>query len=111
MSDVANALRTKIRKAAEDGAQEEIRADAEILKLMQAMDDLEKKSDHFAYVNNYKFCQVWRMNSHRCAQLARELRAAEVAMHAHILAEAAPPPPPPPPKSPLTKRGNFLKRI
>lgn len=50
MSDVANALRLKIRKAAEDGAAEEIRADTEIQKLMQAMDDIEKKSDHFSQV-------------------------------------------------------------
>lgn len=55
---MANTLRAKIRKAAEDGAIEEIKADAEIVKLMQAMDDLEKKCKHFSHVNNYKFCQV-----------------------------------------------------
>ncbi|XP_072944853.1 dynein regulatory complex protein 1-like [Epargyreus clarus] len=103
MSDVANKLRSKIRKAAEDGATEEIKADAEIVKLMQAMDDLEKKSRHFSHVNNYKFCQVWRMSVARCMGLARQLRQAEVALHAHILAEPPPQPPPPPPKSPLTK--------
>lgn len=58
MSDVANSLRARIRKAAEDGAIEEIKADAEIVKLMQTMDDLEKKSLHFAHVNHYKFSQV-----------------------------------------------------
>ncbi|XP_053610676.1 dynein regulatory complex protein 1 [Plodia interpunctella] len=103
MSDVANTLRSKIRKAAEDGAQEEIRADAEISKLMQAMDDLEKKAEHFSHVNNYKFSQVWRMSSAKCAQLSRDLRQAEVALHAHILSEPPPPPPPAPPKSPLAK--------
>ncbi|XP_013199434.2 dynein regulatory complex protein 1 [Amyelois transitella] len=103
MSDVANTLRSKIRKAAEDGAQEEIRADAEITKLMQTMDDLEKKSEHFSHVNNYKFSQVWRMSAAKCAQMSKELRQAEVALHAHILSEPPPPPPPPPPKSPLTK--------
>ncbi|CAH4029957.1 unnamed protein product [Pieris brassicae] len=101
MSDVANSLRAKIRKAAEDGAIEEMRADTEVMKLMQAMDDLEKKSRHFAHVNNYKFSQVWRMSSAQCGTLSRQLRAAEVALHAHILAEPPPPPPPPPPKSPL----------
>lgn len=106
MSDVANALRVKIRKAAEDGAIEEMKADAEIIKLMGAMDDLEKKSDQFAHVNDYKFGQVWRMCASRCSDLARELRQAEVAIHAHILAEPPPPPPPPPPKSPLkVKKG------
>ncbi|KAI8439455.1 hypothetical protein MSG28_013235 [Choristoneura fumiferana] len=65
MSDVANSLRAKIRKAAEDGAIEEIKADSEIIKLMQAMDDLEKKSGHFSHVNNYKFSQVWRMSAAR----------------------------------------------
>lgn len=58
MSDVANTLRARIRKAAEDGALEEIKADAEIVKLMQAMDDLEKKCHHFSHVNDYKFNQV-----------------------------------------------------
>lgn len=58
MSDVANSLRAKIRKAAEDGAIEEIKADAEIVKLMQTMDDLEKKSNQFSHVNHYKFSQV-----------------------------------------------------
>ncbi|XP_028168765.1 dynein regulatory complex protein 1 [Ostrinia furnacalis] len=106
MSDVANNLRSKIRKAAEDGAIEEIKADAEIVKLMQTMDDLEKKSMHFSHVNHYKFSQVWRMSAARCAQLMRELRQAEVALHAHILSEPPPPPPPPPPKSPLSKLEN-----
>ncbi|CAK1555615.1 unnamed protein product [Leptosia nina] len=96
MSDVANSLRAKIRKAAEDGAIEEARADAEV-----AMDDLEKKSRHFSHVNNYKFSQVWRMSAAHCMSLSRELRAAEVALHAHILSEPPPPPPPPAPKSPL----------
>lgn len=50
MSDVANSLRSKIRKAAEDGAAEELKADAEIVKLMQAMADLENKSEHFSQV-------------------------------------------------------------
>ncbi|XP_061718867.1 dynein regulatory complex protein 1 [Cydia pomonella] len=103
MSDVANKLRAKIRKAAEDGAIEEIKADAEIVKLMQAMDDLEKKSYHFAHVNNYKFSQIWRMSVARCAELAKQLRLAEVALHAHILSEPPPPPPPPLPKNPLWK--------
>ncbi|XP_073961538.1 dynein regulatory complex protein 1 isoform X2 [Choristoneura fumiferana] len=103
MSDVANSLRAKIRKAAEDGAIEEIKADSEIIKLMQAMDDLEKKSGHFSHVNNYKFSQVWRMSAARCLELSKDLRRAEVALHAHILAEPPPPPPPPPPKSPLSK--------
>lgn len=58
MSDIANSLRSKIRKAAEDGAIEELKADAEIVKLMQTMDDLEKKSLHFSHVNHYKFSQV-----------------------------------------------------
>lgn len=108
MSDVANKLRSKIRKAAEDGAIEEIKADAEIVKLMQAMDDLEKKSRHFSHVNNYKFSQVWRMSVARCMNLSRQLRQVEVALHAHILSEPPPQPPPPPPKSPLTKYGNYL---
>ncbi|CAH0725742.1 unnamed protein product, partial [Brenthis ino] len=104
MSDIANALRAKIRKAAEDGATEEIRADAEIVKLMQAMADLEKKCKHFSHVNNYKFSQVWRMSAARCAELSRRVRHAEVALHAHLLAEPPPPPPPPPPPtSPLSK--------
>ncbi|XP_068618005.1 dynein regulatory complex protein 1-like [Battus philenor] len=103
MSDVANNLRAKIRKAAEDGAIEEIKADAEIIKLMQAMDDLEKKSRHFSKVNNYKFSQVWRMSESHCIELAREIRNTEVALHAHILAEPPPPPPPKFPRSPLAK--------
>ncbi|CAH2092948.1 unnamed protein product [Euphydryas editha] len=103
MSDVANTLRAKIRKAAEDGALEEIKADAEIVKLMQAMDDLEKKCRHFSHVNDYKFNQVWRMSAARCGALARRVRAAEVALHAHVLAEPPPPAPPTPPKSPLAK--------
>ncbi|KAI8439458.1 hypothetical protein MSG28_013235 [Choristoneura fumiferana] len=77
MSDVANSLRAKIRKAAEDGAIEEIKADSEIIKLMQAMDDLEKKSGHFSHVNNYKFSQVWRMSAARCLELSKDLRRAE----------------------------------
>lgn len=105
MSDVANSLRAKIRKAAEDGAIEEIKADNEIVKLMQAMDDLEKKSGHFSHVNNYKFSQIWRMSAARCLELSKDLRRAEVALHAHILSEPPPPPPPPPPKSPLSKYG------
>ncbi|KPI96985.1 Coiled-coil domain-containing protein 164 [Papilio xuthus] len=103
MSDVANSLRSKIRKAAEDGAIEEMKADAEIIKLMQAMDDLEKKCRHFSKVNNYKFTQVWRMSESQCAQLSRDIRNTEVALHAHILAEPPPPPPPKFPKNPLTK--------
>ncbi|XP_063537087.1 dynein regulatory complex protein 1 [Cydia strobilella] len=103
MSDVANKLRAKIRKAAEDGAIEEIKADTEIVKLMQAMDDLEKKSYQFAHVNNYKFSQIWRMSVARCTELAKQLRLAEVALHAHILSEPPPPPPPPLPKNPLWK--------
>ncbi|XP_013148112.1 PREDICTED: dynein regulatory complex protein 1 [Papilio polytes] len=103
MSDVANSLRAKIRKAAEDGAIEEMKADAEIIKLMQAMDDLEKKCRHFSKVNNYKFTQVWRMSESQCAQLSRDIRNTEVALHAHILAEPPPPPPPKFPKNPLTK--------
>ncbi|RVE42408.1 hypothetical protein evm_012945 [Chilo suppressalis] len=106
MSDIANSLRAKIRKAAEDGAIEEMKADQEIVKLMQAMDDLEKKSYHFSKANHFKFSQVWRMSTARCSQLARELRQAEVALHAHILSEPPPPPPPPPPKSPLLKLEN-----
>lgn len=74
MSDMANALRSKIRKAAEDGAIEEIKADAEINKLMQTMDDLEKKSDHFSHVNHYKFTQVWRMCASKCLELSKQLR-------------------------------------
>uniref|UniRef100_A0A2H1V4W7 SFRICE_000310 n=1 Tax=Spodoptera frugiperda TaxID=7108 RepID=A0A2H1V4W7_SPOFR len=103
MSDMANALRSKIRKAAEDGAIEEIKADAEINKLMQTMDDLEKKSDHFSHVNHYKFTQVWRMCASKCLELSKQLRHGEVALHAHILAEPPPPPPQKPPKSPLNK--------
>ncbi|XP_045774505.1 dynein regulatory complex protein 1 isoform X1 [Maniola jurtina] len=103
MSDIANSLRSKIRKAAEDGALEELRADAEIGKLMQAMDELEKKGRHFSHVNNYKFSQVWRMSAARCGELVRSVRAAEVALHAHVLAEPPPLAPPPPPKSPLAK--------
>ncbi|KPJ18758.1 Coiled-coil domain-containing protein 164 [Papilio machaon] len=103
MSDVANSLRAKIRKAAEDGAIEEMKADAEIIKLMQAMDDLEKKCRHFSKVNNYKFTQVWRMSESQCAQLSRDIRNTEVALHAHILAEPPPPPPPKFPKNPLIK--------
>ncbi|XP_059052716.1 dynein regulatory complex protein 1 [Achroia grisella] len=103
MSDIANNLRSKIRKAAEDGAVEEIKADAEIVKLMQTMDDLEKKSEHFSHVNHYKFSQVWRMAAARCSQLLRELSQAEVALHAHVLSEPPPQAPAPPPKSPLAK--------
>ncbi|XP_063625986.1 dynein regulatory complex protein 1 isoform X2 [Cydia splendana] len=103
MSDVANKLRAKIRKAAEDGAIEEMKADAEIVKLMQAMDDLEKKSYQFSHVNNYKFSQIWRMSMARCTELAKQLRLVEVALHAHILSEPPPPPPPPLPKNPLWK--------
>ncbi|CAG4942479.1 unnamed protein product [Parnassius apollo] len=103
MSDIANNLRTKIRKAAEDGAIEEMKADAEIIKLMQSMDDLEKKSRHFSRVNNYKFSQVWRMSEAQCAQLFSDIRNTEVAMHAHILAEPPPPTQPKPSKSPLSK--------
>ncbi|XP_050682210.1 dynein regulatory complex protein 1 isoform X2 [Leptidea sinapis] len=103
MSDVANKLRAKIRKAASDGAIEEIKADAEVVKLIEAMAELEKKSYQFSYVNNYKFTQVWRMSAVECSNLAKELRQAEVALHAHILAEPPPPPPPPPPKSPFHK--------
>ncbi|XP_052756907.1 dynein regulatory complex protein 1 isoform X2 [Galleria mellonella] len=103
MSDIANNLRSKIRKAAEDGAIEEIKADAEIVKLMQTMEDLEKKSEHFSHVNHYKFSQVWRMSAARCSQLLRELRQAEVALHAHVLSEPPPQPSAPPPKSPLSK--------
>lgn len=106
MSDVANSLRSKIRKAAEDGAIEEMRADAEIIKLMQTMDDLEKKSDHFAQVNHNTFTQVWRMSHARCLELSKEIRHGEVALHAHILAEPPPPAPAKPPKSPLAKYGN-----
>lgn len=106
MSDIANSLRAKIRKAAEDGAIEEIKADAEIIKLMQIMDDLEKKSDHFAQVNHNKFTQVWRMSSARCLELSKELRHGEVALHAHILAEPPPPAPHRPPRSPLATYGN-----
>ncbi|CAG9564696.1 unnamed protein product [Danaus chrysippus] len=108
MSDVANTLRSKIRKAAEDGAIEEIKANAEIVSLMQAMEDLEKKCRHFSHVNNYKFSQVWRMCGSRCAGLARRVRSAETALHAHVLAEPPPPPPPPPPKSPLSKYENEI---
>ncbi|XP_075980358.1 dynein regulatory complex protein 1-like [Anticarsia gemmatalis] len=103
MSDVANSLRAKIRKAAEDGALEEIKADSEIIKLMQTMDDLEKKSDQFSHVNHYKFSQVWRMSAASCLELSKQLRQGEVALHAHILAEPPPLPPAPPPKSPLHK--------
>ncbi|VVD01177.1 unnamed protein product [Leptidea sinapis] len=103
MSDVANKLRAKIRKAASDGAIEEIKADAEVVKLIEAMAELEKKSYQFSYVNNYKFTQVWRMSAVECSNLAKELRQAETALHAHILAEPPPPPPPPPPKSPFHK--------
>ncbi|KAJ8712340.1 hypothetical protein PYW07_005182 [Mythimna separata] len=101
MSDIANSLRAKIRKAAEDGAIEEIKADAEIIKLMQTMDELEKKSDHFAQINHNKFAQVWRMSSARCLELSKDLRQGEIALHAHILAEPPPPAPHKPPKSPL----------
>ncbi|CAK1586986.1 unnamed protein product [Parnassius mnemosyne] len=103
MSDIANNLRTKIRKAAEDGAIEEMKADVEIIKLMQSMDDLEKKSRHFSRVNNYKFSQVWRMSEAQCAQHFNDIRNTEVALHAHILAEPPPPPQPKPSKSPLSK--------
>ncbi|XP_022822853.1 dynein regulatory complex protein 1 isoform X2 [Spodoptera litura] len=109
MSDIANALRSKIRKAAEDGAIEEIKADAEINKLMQTMDDLEKKSDHFSRVNHYKFSQVWRMCASRCMDLSKQLRHGEIALHAHILAEPPPPPPQKPPKSPLNKLEDVKK--
>nr|XP_032519380.1 dynein regulatory complex protein 1 isoform X2 [Danaus plexippus plexippus] len=108
MSDIANTLRSKIRKAAEDGAIEEIKANAEIISLMQAMEDLERKCRHFSHVNNYKFSQVWRMCGSRCAGLARRVRNAETALHAHVLAEPPPPPPPPPPKSPLAKYENEI---
>ncbi|KAM3965868.1 LOW QUALITY PROTEIN: dynein regulatory complex protein 1 [Aphomia sociella] len=104
MSDIANNLRSKIRKAAEEGAIEEIKADAEIIKLMQTMDD--KKSEHFSQVNHCKFSQVWRMSAARCSQLIQELRQAEVALHAHILSEPPPQPLSPPPKSPLSKYEN-----
>ncbi|CAH0589032.1 unnamed protein product [Chrysodeixis includens] len=104
MSDVANALRSKIRKAAEDGAIEEKKADLEIIKLMQTMDDLEKKSDHFAHVNHYKFTQIWRMSTAKCIDLSRKLRQGEIALHAHILSEPPPPPPPKAPKNPLNKK-------
>ncbi|XP_041982173.1 dynein regulatory complex protein 1 isoform X2 [Aricia agestis] len=103
MSDIANALRAKIRKAAEDGALEEIKADTEIVKLMQTMEDIEKKARHFAQVNNYKFLQVWRMSSDRCTELARCVRDAEVCMHEHVLAQAPPPPHAKPPRNPFTK--------
>lgn len=105
MSDVANTLRAKIRKAAEDGALEEVRADAEIVKLMQSMDDLEKKSNQFSYVNNNKFIQIWRMSAAKCGQLTQEIRKGEVALHAHILAEPPPSAPAPPSKNPLAKYG------
>lgn len=108
MSDVANALRSKIRKAAEDGAIEEKKADLEIIKLMQTMDDLEKKSDHFANVNHYKFTQIWRMSTARCIELSRKLRQGEIALHAHILSEPPPPPPPKAPKNPLNKKGKLI---
>ena len=111
MSDIANSLRSKIRKAAEEGAIEEIKADAEIIKLMKTMDDLEKKSDHFAQVNHNKFTQVWRMSSARCLELCKELRHGEVALHAHILAEPPPPPPGKPPMSPLAKYGNNIDTL
>ncbi|KOB67325.1 Ribosomal protein L11, partial [Operophtera brumata] len=106
MSDVANKLRAKIHKAAEDGAIEELKSDAEIVKLMQTMDDLEKKSNQFSHVNHYKFSQVWRMAAARCAELSRDLRQCEVSLHAHILSEPPPAPPPHPPKSPLSKYDN-----
>ncbi|PZC70587.1 dynein regulatory complex protein 1 [Helicoverpa armigera] len=110
MSDIANSLRSKIRKAADDGAIEEIKADAEIVKLMQTMDDLEKKSDHFSRVNHYKFTQVWRMSTARCTELSKQLRQGEIALHAHILAEPPPPPPLKPPKNPLSKNEHDSKR-
>uniref|UniRef100_A0A2A4JWG6 Dynein regulatory complex protein 1 n=1 Tax=Heliothis virescens TaxID=7102 RepID=A0A2A4JWG6_HELVI len=110
MSDIANSLRAKIRKAADDGAIEEIKADAEIVKLMQTMDDLEKKSDHFSRVNHYKFTQVWRMSTARCIELSKQLRQGEIALHAHILAEPPPPPPQKPPRNPLSKSELDSKR-
>lgn len=53
MSDIANSLRAKIRKAAEDGAAEEVKAGIEIEKLIATMGDLEKKSEHFSQVLLY----------------------------------------------------------
>lgn len=108
MADIANKLRTKISKAASDGAVEELKADQEIVKLMQTMSDIEKKSNQFAQVNHYKFSQVWRMAAARCTELSRELRHGEVAIHAHILAEPPPPPPPQPPANPLHKYGQSI---
>lgn len=46
------------------------------------------------------------MSSARCHELAQSVRHAEVALHAHILAEPPPPPPPAPPKNPISKYGN-----
>ncbi|GBP16733.1 Dynein regulatory complex protein 1 [Eumeta japonica] len=113
MSDVVNGLRTKIRKAAEDGAAEEIRANDEIVKLLQAMADLEKKSEHFSHVNDYKFWQVWRMSVAKCSQLARELRQVEVALHAQVLAEPAPPasPLPKPIAVPFTEENKVILEV
>ncbi|KAJ2945641.1 hypothetical protein O0L34_g468 [Tuta absoluta] len=104
LTDLVNELRAKIRKAAEDGALEEVRADAEIKKLMRYMASLEKKAYQFAYCNNYKFMQVWRMAVHRCTDMVKEFRQSELVLHAHVLAEPPPPPPPDPPKSPLDKK-------
>lgn len=58
MADIANKIRAKIRQAAEDGAIEELKADQEILRLMQSMSDIEMKSNQFSHVNHYKFSQV-----------------------------------------------------
>ena len=45
------------------------------------------------------------MSAARCSELAQSVRQAEVALHAHILAEPPPPPPPAPPKNPISKYG------
>ncbi|KAI5642134.1 sperm tail domain-containing protein [Phthorimaea operculella] len=103
LTDVVNEIRAKIRKAAEEGAQEEIKADLEIKKLMRYMNSLEKKAYQFANCNNYKFMQVWRMAVNRCTEMVKDFRQSEIVLHAHVLAEPPPPPPPDPPKNPLAK--------
>lgn len=70
---------------------------------------LNKIHQIFVQVNDYKFNQVWRMSALKCSELSRELRHAEVAMHAHVLAEPPPPRSAQIPKSPLqTQLGNLL---
>ncbi|EDQ89153.1 uncharacterized protein MONBRDRAFT_32581 [Monosiga brevicollis MX1] len=81
LTDVLNSLQTKIAKQEHVIEQDNVKLTSEYTRAVQHFEDLQKKVRQFTAADRHRIDEVWDMNEEALSELAKQLLAADQAIH------------------------------